>query len=271
LLSGHGEMGSVVEAINRGHVYYYLPKPFPGPELLLQTLRLASHAFVLERKNQDLLEHLKNLNMELDDKVRQRAGQLVEAMRELHQKNKTLEKLALTDVLTGLPNRRAMDHLAERDLLWRKRNPAPLALGLVDIDHFKDINTTYKWSGGDRVLAEVSRCLSDSLREIDYLGRYGGEEFMLIAPQADQHGAAVLAERLRKRVESTPIHYKGSTIHVTVSIGMAVVPKDGKADLERMKEVCEAALLMAKQQGRNRCVISTLPPEEAILARRTRA
>ena len=271
LMSGYGEMDSVIEAINRGQVFNYLPKTAPFPmTMLLETTRRASHAFTLERKNQELLVHLKDMNMELEEKVRLRTGELREAMQELALQNKMLEKLALTDALTGLPNRRAMDRLAERDLLWRNRNPAPLAIGLVDIDLFKNVNTEYEWSGGDRVLTEVSRILSDSLREIDQIGRYGGEEFMLIAPQADRHGAEILAERIRKRVESTPIHYKGHTIHVTVSIGLAVVEKDGSADLDRMKGACEAALKRAKAEGRNRCVITTIPVDEARLAQRSR-
>jgi diguanylate cyclase (GGDEF)-like protein len=270
LMSGFGELTSVIEAINRGHVFYYLSKPLPKLEPLLETLRRASHAFTVERKNQDLLERLKDMNAELEEKVRRRAGELLVAMHELAQKNKTLEKLALTDALTGLPNRRAMDQLAERELLWRKRNTSPLTIGLVDVDYFKNVNTVHRWSGGDRVLTEVSRCLSASLREIDYLGRYGGEEFMLIAPQADRYGAEALAERLRQKVESTPIHYRGQTIHVTVSIGLAVVEKDGKADLDRMKDACEAALAAAKEQGRNRAVVTVIPAEQAVLARRAR-
>ena len=271
LMSAYGEEASIIEAINRGQVFHYFPKttPFPRPELI-ETLRKASHVFTLERKNRELLERLKDMNAELEEKVRRRTGQLREAMDELAQKNKTLERLALTDALTGLPNRRAMDRLAEREMLWRERNPSPLAIGLVDIDHFKDVNTEYQWSGGDRALTEVSRQLSDSLRDIDYLGRYGGEEFMLIAPQADRHGAEVLAERLRERVEATPIPYMGRTIRVTVSIGVAVAEKDCPADMERMKHACEAALATAKKEGRNRCVIATLPPQPAILSRRAR-
>ena len=269
LMSAYGERESVIEAINRGQVFYYLPKPVSA-KMLLETLRRASRAFTLERKNQELLERLEDMNMELEDKVRRRAGELLEALHELARKNKELEGLALTDTLTGLPNRRAMDRLAERDLLWRKRNPAPLAIGMVDIDLFKNVNTVHLHSGGDQVLKEVSRILSDSLREIDHIGRYGGEEFMLIAPQADRHGAESLAERIRARVESTPIHYKGQTIHVTVSIGMAVVEKDGTADLDRMKDTCEAALKRAKAEGRNRCVITTIPADETVLSQRAR-
>jgi diguanylate cyclase len=260
MISGQGTMESVIEAINRGHVLHYLPKPFKL-DRLEDTLRQASRVFTLERKNQELLEHLKDLNMELEEKVRQRTRELIETIHELDQKNKTLEKLALTDALTGLPNRRAMDHLAERELLWQKRYPGPLTLGLIDIDHFKDVNTRFQWSGGDRVLTEVARCMSAHLREIDHLARYGGEEFMLIAPQTDRRGAEILAERLRSRVEALPILYKGQTIRATVSIGLAVVEQDALADLDVVRDACEAALAAAKEQGRNRWVVSVVPGE----------
>jgi diguanylate cyclase (GGDEF)-like protein len=270
LMSGFGTMESVIEAINRGHVLHYLRKPFENLDRLAETFRQASRVFTLERMNHELLERLKDLNMELEEKVRQRTRELIEAIHELDVKNKTLEKLALTDSLTGLPNRRAMDHLAERELLWRKRYPGPLALGLVDIDHFKAVNTAHLWSGGDRVLTEVARCLSGHLREIDHLGRYGGEEFMLIAPQTDRRGAEVLAERLRSRVEATPILYKGHTIRVTVSVGVAVVEADAPADLAAMWDACEAALAAAKEQGRNRSVVTVLPPDQGRTAYRAR-
>src|SRR5258708_36776302 len=118
-MSGLGELSSVIEAVNRGHVFYYLSKPFPNLDSVLETLRRASHAFTVERKNQDLLERLKDLNVELEEKVRRRAGELLVAMHELAQQNKTLERLALTDARTGLPNRPALDQLADRGLLWR--------------------------------------------------------------------------------------------------------------------------------------------------------
>lgn len=120
------------------------------------------------------------------------------------------------------------------------------------------------------MLAEVSRCLSDSLREIDHIGRYGGEEFMLIAPQADRHGAEVLGERLRRRVDELEIPYKGETVRVTVSIGLAVAEKDTTADLMAMKDACESALAAAKAGGRNQCVITTVSDDRPVQARRAR-
>src|SRR5439155_25689708 len=117
-------------------------------------LRHASRSFQLERANEHLLEQLRTLNLDLEKRVGQRTKQLEEANHELEQKNKMLERLALTDPLTGLPNRRAMDRLAEKELRRRERYPSPLALGLIDVDHFKEINARYLLPGGDQVLID---------------------------------------------------------------------------------------------------------------------
>src|SRR5437870_9312877 len=115
--------------------------------------------------------------MELEKKVKQLEQanrELVALNHELEQRNKLLEKLALTDPLTNLPNRRAMDRLAERELRRRERYPGPLAVGLIDVDHFKQINDRYLLPGGDKVLIDLARCLGSSVRTVDFLGRIGG-------------------------------------------------------------------------------------------------
>ena len=166
-----------------------------------------------------------------------------------------LEKLALTDPLTGLPNRRAMDRLSERELRRRDRYPSPLALGLIDVDHFKQINSHFLLPGGDRVLVDLARCLGASLRNVDLMGRIGGEEFLVIAPETNNEGAVVLAERIRTNVEKYPFAYKEHTIPVTVSVGFAVAEAGVPADYEQMKHIAAAALAEAKMTGRNRCVV----------------
>src|SRR5262245_66155219 len=112
-----------------------------------------------------------------------------------------LEKLALTDPLTSLPNRRAMDRLAERELRRRDRYPSSLTIGLIDVDHFKDINARFLLPGGDKVLVELAKVLTASLRTVDVLGRIGGEEFMVIASETSMEGAMALGERIRTSVE----------------------------------------------------------------------
>src|SRR5262249_24965605 len=130
LMTGFAELEEAVDAINRAQVFRYLFKPWRTEELV-EVLNSATRTFLLERSNEQLLQQLRTLNQELEQRVQQRTRELEEANHELEQKNKMLEKLALTDPLTGLPNRRAMDRLAERELRRRDRYPSPLAVGLV--------------------------------------------------------------------------------------------------------------------------------------------
>src|SRR4029077_7856531 len=139
---------------------------------------------------------------ELEHRVQERTVRLEEANHELQQKNLMLEKLALTDPLTGLPNRRAIDRLADAEIRRRMRYPSSLALGLVDADHFKEINRQFLLPGGDQVLMDLAKVLIASIRTVDTVGRIGGEEFMVVAPETNVEGAVALAERIRSAVES---------------------------------------------------------------------
>jgi diguanylate cyclase (GGDEF)-like protein len=261
LMTGFAELDQAVDAINRGQVFRYLCKPWHADELL-QVLHQACRTFTLERSHEQLLEELRRLNLELEQRVQQRTRQLEETNHELTQKNKMLEKLALTDPLTGLMNRRAMDRLAERELRRRDRYPSALALGLIDVDHFKKINENYLLPGGDFVLIEMGKSLTASLRNPDLLGRIGGEEFLLVAPETNLAGAVTLGERIRSFVEQNAYQYKNSIIKVTVSIGFAVVESGVSADYDQMKHIAAAALAEAKLTGRNRCVLHSLRPVE---------
>jgi diguanylate cyclase (GGDEF)-like protein len=259
LMTGFAELEEAVEAINRAQVFRYLFKPWRAEELQ-EVLASAARTFLLERANEQLLLQLRTLNQELEQRVQQRTRELEEANFDLDQKNKMLEKLALTDPLTNLPNRRAMDRLAERELRRRDRYPSPLAVGLIDVDHFKQINCRYLLPGGDKVLVDLARCLVGSLRGVDLMGRIGGEEFLVIAPETNVEGAAVLGERIRTTVQNTPFSYKEETITVTVSLGFAVAEANVPADYEQMKHIAAAALAEAKVKGRNRCMFHSLAP-----------
>lgn len=257
LMTGFAEIEEAVEAINRCQIFRYIFKPWK-PEELLETLQQAAHSFLLERDNQRLVQELQQLNAELERRVQQRTQELEEAMHELEQKNKMLEKLALTDALTGLPNRRAMDRLAEREIRRRERYPGNLALAVIDVDHFKQINSQFLLPGGDKVLMDLARCLTSSLRTVDFIGRIGGEEFLLIAPETNTEGAMILGERIRSNVEHFDFRYKDHHIPVTISIGFAVAETGVPADFDQLRHLAAAALAEAKIKGRNRCVVHSL-------------
>jgi diguanylate cyclase (GGDEF)-like protein len=258
LMTGYAELEDAVEAINRGKVYRYLFKPWRADELL-QVLRDACHTFKLERQNEHLLDELRQLNLDLEQRVQERTQKLEEANHELQQKNLMLEKLALTDPLTGLPNRRALDRLAEAEIRRRTRYPGTLALGLIDADHFKEINNRHLLPGGDQVLVDLAHVLSASVRTVDTVGRIGGEEFMVVAPETNLEGAIVLGERIRSAVESNDFSYKGQRIKVTVSAGFVVAEASATTDYDQLKHIAAAALAEAKATGRNRSVVQSLP------------
>jgi diguanylate cyclase len=258
LMTGYAELEDAVEAINRGKVYRYLFKPWRADELL-QILRDACRTYKLERQNEQLVDELRRLNLELEQRVLDRTHKLEEANHELQQKNLMLEKLALTDPLTGLPNRRALDRLAEAEIRRRTRYPSTLALGLIDADHFKEINNRHLLPGGDQVLVDLARVLSASVRTVDTVGRIGGEEFMVVAPETNLEGAIVLGERIRSAVESNDFSYKGQRIEVTVSAGFVVAEASVNAEYDQLKHIAAAALAEAKSAGRNRSIVQSLP------------
>lgn len=160
--------------------------------------------------------------------------------------------LAMTDSLTQVPNRRALMDYARRALA--RRSGFPLALMMIDVDHFKNINDTDGHPVGDMVLCEIARLLSARLRGYDFLGRYGGEEFCVIAPETDAKGALTLAEDLRAAIDSAPISIEGVKFPVSISIGISLCPSKDKVKLEELLTEADAALYSAKQSGRNRSV-----------------
>lgn len=252
LWTAYADVEEAADAVNRGEVFRYLMKPY-RPEELLGAVRAAARVLRLEREYERVLRELSELNVQLEERVRQRTRELEEANRELERRMQVLEKFALTDGLTLLPNRKALDHFVERELYLCRRFPAPLAVAIIDVDFFKDINTKYHHPGGDRVLCDLARCMAAALRKIDMLGRWAGDEFMLIAPQTHRAGALVLAERLRALVQGHPFLYEGQRIPVTVTIGLAVVEAGRAADYEQVKAAAAAGLARAKANGRN-CV-----------------
>jgi diguanylate cyclase (GGDEF)-like protein len=258
LMTGYAELDDAVEAINRGQVYHYLLKPWRTEELV-QILRNAADKFMLERKEEHLLEELHQMNAQLEQRVKERTRALEEALQQLQQRSRELEMLAMIDPLTGLLNRRAIDDVARSEVKRHGRYLSPLVLGLIDVDHFKEVNSRYLYTGGDEVLRSLAKTMANSLRNVDFLGRVGGEELLVVAPETDFEGARVLSERIRSTVESTSIPYNGQNMNVTVSVGFAVADKEIVVDYEQMKHAAAAALGEAKNAGRNCCIIRTLP------------
>lgn len=257
LITGTDRLEDAVEAINCGRVHRYLFKPWQS-EQLLHTMRLAARQYVLSRSHEQLLDELRKFNLELEKNVKQRTLELEHANRQLQQRNLMLTRMALTDPLTALPNRRAMDRLAKNELTRRARYPSPVAIALVDVDHFKEINSRHLLSGGDHALIWLAETLSTAVRTVDTVGRIGGEEFMLVAPETDPEGAWTLIERMRTQVAEGRTVFDGAEIRMTVSIGLAVAPSGAPGAYDALRHAAAAALGEAKSSGRNCCIMKLL-------------
>jgi diguanylate cyclase (GGDEF)-like protein len=162
-----------------------------------------------------------------------------------------LQIQSITDSLTGLFNRRHLFALAEREFQRARRFGRPLSVIMLDVDHFKQVNDTHGHAVGDQVLAEVARRLRSSIRAIDLIGRYGGEEFVLVLPETELPGAGLLGERLRLALANTPVPTLSGPLAVTASLGVASTQPD-VADVATLINRADQALYAAKEAGRNR-------------------
>jgi len=179
--------------------------------------------------------------------TKQIQNSLAEAHAQLALKSRELELLSVTDRLTGLGNRYKLDERLADELARSRRHGTAFVLIMLDIDHFKAVNDTYGHQAGDEVLAGIATLLRRHSRTSDVLGRWGGEEFLLLCPETDESGAISLAEQLRAAIEAARFPALG---RVTASFGVAAwrPADDGKALLRRADE----ALYRAKEKGRNR-------------------
>jgi len=159
-----------------------------------------------------------------------------------------METQAMTDALTGLYNHGYFQDRLDRETKLADRNNDQVSLILLDLDHLKRINDTLGHRSGDGTLCHVAEIMKSAVRAVDVCARYGGEEFVVILPQCDREGAIEIAERLRERIASTPVHKVGQ---VTASIGVATYPTGAK-NKEELVEMADRAMYLAKAAGRNR-------------------
>jgi len=193
----------------------------------------------------DMAGSIKDLNANLNEKVKERT-------RELDAAYARLQEISVKDALTKLYNRRFFNERLDQEFERSKRYGSDLTVVLLDIDHFKSINDTWGHDAGDAVLVELSNFLSRMVRESDVLSRYGGEEFAVLVPTS-LHAALPFLERIRSEIEQFPFQYTDRTIHITCSFGAAACDESTQTDKELLKHA-DIALYSAKDQGRNRVV-----------------
>jgi two-component system cell cycle response regulator len=167
-----------------------------------------------------------------------------------------MEALAMHDSLTGLLNRRAIEEYAEAEFNLAGRKERPLSVILIDIDHFKSVNDRFGHKFGDHALQQVANILTKDMRKYDRIGRWGGEEFILILPDTQLMNTAKVAERVRVRTEGLQMSLdNGETFQVQISLGVACSITDRFESLTKLIDAADQALYQAKQTGRNRVCI----------------
>jgi diguanylate cyclase (GGDEF)-like protein/PAS domain S-box-containing protein len=166
-----------------------------------------------------------------------------------------LVRLARTDMLTGITNRRHFFELAENQFGVAQRYDHQLAILMLDVDHFKIINDQYGHLAGDFILQFVAQQCQSSMRNTDIFARYGGEEFICLLPEQTESGAIELAERIRQLLEQAEVMYEAQLLKVTASFGLALIQKESSLTLEQMIDRADQALYQSKRQGRNRITV----------------
>lgn len=216
ILTGKGEKSDIVQGLDAG-ANDYICKPYDNDELM----------------------------------ARIRVGRrMVELQTALVEARDAMAHQALHDTLTGIFNRRAILETLEREISRARREGGKVGVGMLDIDHFKKVNDTYGHQVGDEVLSGFVRTVRRNLREYDVIGRYGGEEFLLIAPGQQDKTFEGLYERVCSQVAATPLETAAGPLSITVSIG--IVAGSGASTTDEMLRMADSALYRAKTQGRNR-------------------
>jgi diguanylate cyclase (GGDEF)-like protein len=219
----------------------------------LQTL--ANQGAVAVR-NALTLGHLRELNRDLEAQVDRRTLELSQALEELEERNEALRELSATDSLTGLRTRRSLMEFLDREFARIRRHGGSLALAVLDLDHFKQVNDRFGHLVGDEALRLVGEIVRRDQRATDLAARYGGEEIVLVISDSDLEAAHIRAERVRMAIEQTPLRRgDGTRVNLTVSVGVAVVGPQHQT-VEALIAAADDALYRAKQRGRNRVEVA---------------
>ncbi|HEX4004259.1 MAG TPA: diguanylate cyclase [Candidatus Acidoferrales bacterium] len=194
-------------------------------------------------------------------RARLRVGlRLLELQHSLIAAREELRFKATHDALTGIANRAAVLEAVNRERSRQIREGSPFGIVLIDVDHFKQVNDGCGHLAGDVVLKTIAERLASCVRPYDTVGRYGGEEFLVVAPLSDPAGTMSLAERIRKRIEDTSVDTSYGPISITVSCGVAASVGNEAPEIHALLYLADEALYRAKSAGRNRCELGSIEP-----------
>ncbi len=199
------------------------------------------------------VSYLTQLFNHMVSSLRQGQAQISQAHEALIEKNRELHQLSITDGLTGLFNRKHLMDLFDMEFIRAQRYQTPFSVLIADLDHFKTINDTHGHLAGDSVLRRIADTLGQSIRECDHVGRYGGEEFLIILPDTRVDGAMQMGERIRQIVSEVSFYNDGEAFSMTLSVGVATCSQ-ADSDLEAILSRADEALYRAKANGRNQVI-----------------
>jgi diguanylate cyclase (GGDEF)-like protein len=239
ILTAYTDVRDVIDAINRGHIYSFVTKPWDADGLRAILRRALEH--------HDTSEELARKKKELEEALAQ--------LEEAHLEQLRLTELVVTDEKTGVRNFHYLRVRLGEEFERARRYDAELSLVLVDIDSFKPVNEEHGHVFGDRILAELAQVLVEGQRAVDIVARYDGEAFVILLPETGRAQARAIAERIRQRAETHVFGVaSGQALHITVSCGVSVFPHAEVASKEDLIALADRALYQAKAQGRNRVV-----------------
>ncbi len=241
ILTGYTDVKDIIDAINRGHVYYFVTKPWDAEELKITLRRALEHY--------DTVQELKRKNRELAQAYTHLEGS--------HREQVRLYEMVITDEKTGVRNYHYFRIRLGEEFERARRYGKDLALLMIDLDDFKAVNDEHGHLVGDAVLKEIAMLLVEGQRSVDVVARYGGEEFALILPETGLAGAQVIAERLRARIagHNFSAGLGGKPLELTISCGVSAYPHPDLSTKEELIQRADRALYRAKGSGKNRVAV----------------
>ncbi len=262
IMTAYADMRSVLAAVEAG-VYDYLLKPFDSIDEVMAKIGRALDKRRILLENRRFVEYLTQANAQIEEMNRGLEAQVAERTRQLLEANARLEQLTLTDDVTGLYNQRFLFSRLDEEFRRARRHREDLAVMMIDIDHFKDVNDNHDHLFGSRVLKRIGEKLRQGVRNIDMVVRYGGDEFAVLMPHTRLADAVAVAERVRSLVESAELGDVDNddtgvpleSCEVTISVGVAALGESEGDSPRSLLRAADKALYLAKSSGRNRVAV----------------